>query len=71
MRKYNHAVTLAFSIISEEENGKDITPAMLKEALLIRIIGLDNHSEWIDATMPPYDTHEEEPWPFEGDAAHA
>ena len=58
--RYNHAVSLAFEIISEDPNGADITPAMLREALLQRMVNLDSDAEWLDATMPPYDTHEED-----------
>ena len=56
MKKYNHAVTLAFEVISEGPNGNDITPAMLKEALLQRMVNLDTDGAWIEAIYPPYDT---------------
>ena len=60
MKKYNHAVTLAFEVISEDPNGNDITPAMLKEALLQRMVNLDTDGAWIEAIYPPYDTYIEE-----------
>ena len=58
--RYNHAVSLAFEVISNDEYGADITPAMLREALLQRMVNLDSDAEWLDATMPPYDTMEHE-----------
>jgi hypothetical protein len=57
--KYNHAVTLAFEVISEDPNGDDITTAMLREALLARMVNLDIDGSWAEATLPPYDTHQE------------
>tara|TARA_R110000744_G_scaffold14547_2_gene41359 strand:+ start:1298 stop:1480 length:183 start_codon:yes stop_codon:yes gene_type:complete len=57
--KYNHAVTLAFEVISDDANGNDITPAMLKEALLQRMVNLDMSDEWLEAVGAPYDTHED------------
>lgn len=58
--KYNHAVTLAFEVISEDPNGEDITPAMLKEALLQRMVNLDIGDEWVEAIGAPFDTYIEE-----------
>mgnify|MGYP003642769533 CR=1 FL=1 len=58
--KYNHAVTLAFEVISEDPWGGDITPAMLREALLQRMVNLDTDEAWIEAIYPPYDTYIEE-----------
>lgn len=57
--KYNHAVSLAFEVISDDPNGDDLTPAMLKEALLQRMVDLDNDSEWLEACGDPFDTYEE------------
>ena len=63
MAQYNHAYTIAFSVISNDPDGKDVTPAMLKAALLRRIAALDaastpEWSEWIEACECPYDTYE-------------
>ena len=58
--KYNHAVALAFEVISEDPNGNDITPAMLKEALLQRMVSLDIGNDWVEAIGAPYDTYEED-----------
>jgi len=57
--KYNHAVSLAFEVISNDPNGEDFTPALLREALLKRMVNLDTGTEWIEAVGLPYDTHEE------------
>jgi hypothetical protein len=63
MAQFNHAYTIAFSVISNDPDGKDVTPAMLKEALLRRIAALDatttpDWSEWLEACDAPYDTYE-------------
>jgi len=58
--KYNHAVSLAFEVISNDPNGEDLTPAMLKEALLERMVNLDIGDDWVEAIGLPYDTHEED-----------
>lgn len=62
MPRYNHAVSLAFSVISNDPEGEDITPDMIKEALYRRVIDLDSAGdlEWLEATCPPWDTYEEE-----------
>ena len=58
--KYNHAVTLAFEVISDDPNGEDFTPAILREALLRRMVNLDIGNEWVEAIGAPHDTHEED-----------
>ena len=58
--KYNHAVTLAFEVISDDPNGEDFTPAILREALLRRMVNLHIGNEWVEAIGAPYDTHEED-----------
>lgn len=60
---FNHVVALAFSVRSNDPQGEDFTPAMLKEALLTRIRDLDNSiagGEWLEAIGVPLDTCEEE-----------
>jgi len=56
--------TIAFEVSgSLHSKGADITPQMLKTALLKRIHDLDqspNKQEWIEATGTPDDTYEEE-----------
>jgi hypothetical protein len=34
---FNHAYDFAFEVISEKENGEDVTPVMLRQACLERI----------------------------------
>ena len=61
MPKFNHAVDIAFTVISDDPDGKDFTPAMLRAALLRRIEILDkNPEEWIEAIGAPFDTYEME-----------
>ena len=66
---FNHAYTIAFSLISEKEDASDVTPAMLSAALRKRADDLDASTypgqtekggEWIEAVGAPYDTYEEE-----------
>ena len=64
MPRYNHLVTIAFTIVSDDVRGEDFTPAMLKEALFARIRDLDASTqgvEWLEAVGAPCDTCEEEP----------
>ena len=55
-RRYSHAYDFAFEVFSDHPEGGDVTPAMLREALLKRAISLD------DMEMPEacgrWDTHE-------------
>lgn len=63
MPKFNHAVTLAFSVISDDPEGEDFTPAMLKAALEARIRDLDRspgQSEWLEAVGSPFDSFKED-----------
>lgn len=59
-RKFNHALTLAFEAISERKDGDDLTPAMLRAALMRRIIQLDEEGAWLEACLAPFDTYEME-----------
>lgn len=63
-KRYNHMVTVAFTVHSGAQDGSDFTPAMLREAMLTRIKDLDNSpkgQEWLEAVGAPVDTYEEEP----------
>ena len=40
---------VAFEVISNHPEGKDVTPEMIKKALISRITDLDKHNEWIEA----------------------
>jgi hypothetical protein len=41
MPKFNHMFDIAFSLDSDSEDASDVTPAMLRDALIRRIAGLD------------------------------
>tara|TARA_R110000822_G_scaffold143417_2_gene281656 strand:+ start:636 stop:809 length:174 start_codon:yes stop_codon:yes gene_type:complete len=43
-------VDIAFEVVSDTEDGSDITPSMLRQALLLRIIFLDRDNGWKEAT---------------------
>lgn len=58
MRRYNHAYEVAFSLVSDHPEGEDVTPVMLRNALMSRIEELDNRNEWTEAVGAPYDTYE-------------
>lgn len=53
MPKFNHQCAIGFTVISENEDGEDFTPALLRAALLERIRGLDEcqdpAGEWQEA----------------------
>lgn len=59
MPQYNHAYDIAFEVVSGNENGDDVTPEMLKAALMKRIQDLDTEGKgaWLDAASL-YDTFE-------------
>ena len=60
--KYNHAVDIAFSLVSNHPEGEDITGDMIRTALWNRIRDLDDSDEWeeIAANTVPFDTYEVE-----------
>jgi hypothetical protein len=63
MPKYNHAITIAFEVVSDHPQGEDITPQQLADACrarIDRIMAVDGGAEMIEACMPPYDTFEED-----------
>jgi len=60
MGKYNHACSISFTVISDDPQGNDFTPAMLREALFRRIADLDFSEDWVEAVGAPFDTYEEE-----------
>ena len=55
--KYNHALTIAFEVISKHPKGEDITPQQMRDAIIARLASIDD-KELMEATMPPYDTYE-------------
>lgn len=65
--RYNHAYTIAFSLVSEHPEGEDVTAAMFSAALRKRADDLDAtvtrsrpEGEWNEATGNPFDTYEED-----------
>lgn len=64
---YNHAVSVAFTVVSDDPKGADITSSMLREGLTQRLRDLeasgrpDNpEGEWLEACLPVWDTYEME-----------
>ena len=54
---------MAFSLVSNDPEGRDVTPVMFREALLRRITQLDAEEAfggWEGACGAPDDTYEEE-----------
>ena len=49
IKKYSHMYDVAFEVISNHPEGKDVTSEMIKKALISRITDLDKHNEWIEA----------------------
>jgi hypothetical protein len=63
MQRYNHAYELAFSVVSNDPEGLDVTPAMFRAALLRRIEQLDAEAHvgsWEGSCGAPFDTYEED-----------
>lgn len=65
MKRYNHLYSLAFSVVSNEKDGADVTPDMLRAALSERIRKLDADPnsaacEWFEACNNESDTYEVE-----------
>jgi hypothetical protein len=58
--KFNHAFTLAFSVVSQDPKGEDVTAEMLRAALQKRIEDLDSEGDlaWYEASDAPFDTYE-------------
>lgn len=62
--RFNHAFTIAFSVVSDRKDGEDVTPATLRAALQRRLDELDRspdrEREWREAVGAPFDTFEED-----------
>ncbi len=56
--KYNHVFTLAFSVESSKEDARDVFGVHFNNAVLKRIIDLNENAEWNEAVGPPSDTFE-------------
>lgn len=46
MPKYNHMLDIAFEVISEEDDGSDITPEQIHVAILKRLVSLAEANEY-------------------------
>ena len=63
MARYNHAFDLAFSVISNDPEGRDVDAAMLRAAVLKRVEQLDletAYGGWEEACGAPFDTYQED-----------
>lgn len=58
MKTFNHAYTIAFSIVSNHREGDDIVPQAFRHAVLNRLAALTD-DELIEAVGMPFDTYEE------------
>ena len=56
--KYNHAFDIAFSVISDNENGEDITSEQFAAAIRKRVDELLASGEMLEAIGAPFDTYE-------------
>lgn len=55
--RYDHAFTIAFSLVSSDPSGRDVTPSQLRAAILSRLESLAD-DELIEAVGAPYDSYE-------------
>jgi hypothetical protein len=53
---YNHVVDLATTVISEREDGSDVTPAMVRTALLKRIAEIPDNELMESGLSDTYET---------------
>lgn len=55
--RFDHAFTIAFSLVSSGQSGRDVTPAELRAAILTRLATLSD-DELNEAVGAPYDSYE-------------
>lgn len=58
MTVYNHAFDFAFEVISFDEDGEDVTPAMIRAELINRANNISDRE--IMEACDRFDTHEED-----------
>lgn len=59
MPRYNHVLDIAFIVISEEEDGSDITPEQIHVAIAKRLVSLAEANEYdIGGAIGICDTYE-------------
>ncbi len=56
--KYNHMYVMAFSLESTDPDGKDVTATDFTQAVLKRVIDINQNNEWDEAVGSPNDTYE-------------
>lgn len=56
-QRYDHAFTIAFSLVTAQPDGRDATPAEIRAALLKRLAALSD-DELLEAVGAPYDSYE-------------
>lgn len=44
--KYRHICSIAFSLVSDDENGRDLTPEMYRIAVKKHVDEFDEHDTW-------------------------
>ncbi len=59
MAKFNHAFTIAFSIVSDADDGSDISPEIFEKVIIERAKSLYREEQLIEAIGAPFDTYEE------------
>jgi hypothetical protein len=55
--RYDHAFTIAFSLVTAQPDGRDATAAELRAALLKRLAALSD-DDLLEAVGAPYDSYE-------------
>jgi len=61
MPKYNHMLDIAFTVISEKQDGSDITPEQIHVAIAKRLQSLAEANEYdLGGAIGICDTYEEE-----------
>lgn len=57
--RYNHAFDIAFSVVSEDPTGEDVTAEQAREALISRVNRAYESGELLVSIGAPYVTYEE------------
>jgi hypothetical protein len=60
MKKYNHAYSLGFAVNTDRDAQQAVNKEEIINALLERIVNLNEHDEWDEALGAPFDTYENE-----------
>ena len=57
MPAFNHAFDIAFSLVSSDPKAADVTPQMLRAALIARLQSLPD-DQLLEAVGAPFDTYQ-------------